>query len=79
MVRCLGPGRLIWESHITFILVFAVFATAIDPRSRGRLAPLAMGLTVLVNHLVSVRITGTSMNLALSLGPALFAGEWEAH
>ena len=67
---------LLMEVAITFALVFVIFATAVDPRGMGNLAPLAIGLTVLVAHLVAVPITGASMNPARSLGPALVAGEW---
>ncbi len=70
-----GMG-LLMEVAITFALVFVIFATAVDPRGMGNLAPLAIGLTVLVAHLVAVPITGASMNPARSLGPALVAGEW---
>jgi len=71
----IGMG-LLMEVAITFALVFVIFATAVDPRGMGNLAPLAIGLTVLVTHLVAVPITGASMNPARSLGPALVAGEW---
>ncbi len=70
-----GMG-LLMEVAITFALVFVIFATAGDPRGMGNLAPLAIGLTVLVAHLVAVPITGASMNPARSFGPALVAGEW---
>ena len=71
----IGMG-LLMEVVITFALVFVIFATAVDPRGMGNLAPLAIGLTVLVAHLLAVPITGASMNPARSFGPALVAGEW---
>ena len=67
---------LVMEIVLTFALVFVIFATAVDPSGMGNLAPLAIGLTVLVGHLVAVPITGASMNPARSFGPALVAGEW---
>ena len=67
------------EIIVTFALVFVIFATAVDPRGMGNLAPLAIGLTVLVDHLVAVPITGASMNPARSFGPALVAGAWSHH
>ena len=73
-----GQG-LLMEIVVTFALVFVVFATAIDPKGMGKLAPLAIGLTVLVVHLVAVPVSGASMNPARSLGPALVAGAWHAH
>ena len=67
------------EIIVTFALVFVIFATAVDPSGMGNLAPLAIGLTVLVDHLVAVPITGASMNPARSFGPALIAGAWSHH
>ena len=37
-------------------------------------AGLAIGLTLILVHLVCINLTGTSVNPARSLGPALFAG-----
>lgn len=73
-----GAGVLI-EVVLTFVLVFVVFATAMDPKGLGNLAPIAIGLAVLVDHLVGVPLTGASMNPARSLGPAVAAGVWADH
>ena len=70
---------LLAEVILTFCLVFVVFATAIDPAGLGRLAPIAIGLAVLVDHLFGVPVTGASMNPARSFGPALVAGAWQDH
>ena len=67
---------LLMEIVVTFALVFVIFATAVDPGGMGNLAPLAIGLAVLVDHILAVPITGASMNPARSFGPALVAGEW---
>ncbi len=82
--HALGPGVSIgmgvtMEIVVTFALVFVVFATAVDSGGMGNLAPIAIGLIVLVDHLVAVPITGASMNPARSFGPALVAGEWADH
>ena len=73
-----GMG-LVMEIILTFVLVFVIFGTAVDPGGAGPLAPMAIGLAVLVGHLVAVPITGASMYPARSLGPALVAGEWANH
>ncbi len=73
-----GAGVLV-EAVLTFVLVFAVFATAMDPRGMANLAPIAIGLAVLVDHLVGVPLTGASMNPARSFGPALVADFWTDH
>lgn len=73
-----GAGVLV-EAVLTFVLVFTVFATAMDKRGMANLAPIAIGLAVLVDHLVGVPLTGASMNPARSFGPALVAGFWDDH
>ena len=65
------------EIILTFALVFTVFAVAMDPRGPGNLAPIAIGLAVLMDHFVGVPLTGASMNPARSFGPALVANDWD--
>ena len=82
--HALGPDvsismGLLMEIIVTFALVFVIFATAVDPGGMGNLAPLAIGLAVLVDHLVAVPIIGASMNPARSFGPALVSGAWSDH
>ena len=72
------PG-LLAEAAFTFVLVFVVFAAAMDPRPPRFLAPFAIGLTVLAINLVGASLTGASMNPARSLGPALVSGQWDGH
>uniref|UniRef100_A0A0D9W1P2 Aquaporin n=1 Tax=Leersia perrieri TaxID=77586 RepID=A0A0D9W1P2_9ORYZ len=60
----------------TFVLVYTVFS-ATDPKRKARdshvpvLAPLPIGLAVLAVHLATIPITGTGINPARSLGPAV--------
>ncbi len=82
--HALGTGvapaaGLVAEMVVTFALVFVVFATAMDPAGPTHLAPFAIGITVLVDHLIAVPLTGASMNPARSFGPALAAGQWTDH
>jgi aquaporin TIP len=70
---------LIVEIILTFVLVFTVFAVAMDPRGPANLAPIAIGLAVLIDHFVGVPLTGASMNPARSFGPALVANSWDDH
>ena len=82
--HALGPGvsvgmGLVMEIVVTFVLVFVIFATAVDSGGMGNMAPLAIGLAVLVDHLLAVSVTGASMNPARSFGPALVAAEWADH
>ena len=69
---------LVIEVILTFILVFTIFATAIDKRGNAAWAPMAIGLVVFVDHLAGP-LTGASMNPARSLGPALIHGQWADH
>lgn len=70
---------LIVEIVLTFAFVFTVFAVAMDPRGPANLAPIAIGLAILIDHFVGVPLTGASMNPARSFGPALVANEWDDH
>ena len=75
-----GAGAaLLMEVALTFVLVFVIFATAMDPKGLGYLAPMAIGLAVLVDHLVGIPLTGASMNPARSFGPAVVANVWDNH
>lgn len=67
-------GGLIAEIVFTCIFVLVVLgATASDNESTGKFAGLAIGLSLILVHLVCIRYTGTSVNPARSFGPALFA------
>lgn len=54
--------------------MLVVLGTTDDKKGAGNLAGLAIGLTLVLVHLVCIRYTGTSVNPARSIGPALFAG-----
>ena len=73
-----GAGLLL-EAVLTFALVFVIFAAAIDKKGLTHLAPMAIGLMVLVDHLVGISLTGASMNPARSFGPAVVANIWTDH
>ena len=67
-------GGLVAEIVFTFIFVLVVLGTTDSEKGAGNLAGLAIGLTLVLVHLVCIRYTGTSVNPARSFGPALFAG-----
>ncbi|CAI5530431.1 unnamed protein product [Closterium sp. Naga37s-1] len=73
-----GQGVLT-EIILTAILVYAVFATAVDPKGPSHLAPMLIGFAVLVDHIVGVPLTGASMNPARSFGAAVWSNVWENH
>lgn len=72
-------GGLVIEVVLTFVLVFVIYATAVDSRGPNSIAPLAIGFTVMAIHLIAVPLTGASVNPARSFGPALVAGQWADH
>lgn len=65
---------LIAEIVFTFVFVLVVLGTTDEKKGAGNLAGLAIGLTLVLVHLVCIRYTGTSVNPARSFGPALFQG-----
>ncbi len=73
-----ADGLLI-EILLTSVLVFAVFAVAVDKRGNPALAPFAIAMVVTAEHFVAVGLTGASMNPARSFGPAVLYGNWNDH
>ena len=61
------------EALLTFLFLFVIFATT-SRLGNSPLTGLAIGLTLVLIHLVAIPITGTSVNPARSFGPALLAG-----
>ncbi len=68
-------GGLLAEIVFTCVFVLVVLgATAKANGATGKLAGLAIGLSLVLVHLCCIRYTGTSVNPARSFGPALFQG-----
>ena len=67
-------GAALVEVIATFLFVLVVLGTTDAKVGAGNLAGLAIGLSLILIHLVCINLTGTSVNPARSLGPALFAG-----
>jgi aquaporin Z len=61
------------ETVMTFLFIFVILATT-SKYGNGVMAGLAIGVTLMLIHLVTIPVTGTSVNPARSLGPAIFAG-----
>lgn len=66
-------GALIVEIILTFIFVFTILGVTSDD-SKSSVAGIVIGLTLAFVHIVGIPLTGTSVNPARSIGPALFAG-----
>ncbi len=68
-------GGLLAEVVFTFVFVLVVLgATAKANGATNNLAGLAIGLALVLVHLVCIRYTGTSVNPARSIAPAVFQG-----
>lgn len=66
-------SALIAEFVFTFLFLLVIFGTTAKNAS-PLMAGLAIGISLALIHMVAIPITGTSVNPARSLGPALFAG-----
>ncbi|MCL2679789.1 MAG: MIP family channel protein [Dehalococcoidia bacterium] len=66
-------GALTVEVILTFIFVLVILGVTSD-ESKGSVAGVVIGLTLTFVHIVGIPLTGTSVNPARSIGPALFAG-----
>ncbi|XP_037963977.2 aquaporin AQPAe.a [Plutella xylostella] len=68
------------EFFLGFVLIFVVCGVC-DPNKPDSkpTAPLAIGLTVTLGHLLAVDYTGSAMNPARSFGSALVANDWADH
>lgn len=66
-------SAFIAEAVLTFLFLFVIFATT-SKWGNSTMAGLAIGLTLVLIHLVAIPITGTSVNPSRSFGPAIFAG-----
>ena len=67
-------GAFLVEVIATFLFVLVVLGTTDGKVGAGKPAGLAIGLTLILIHLMCINLTGTSVNPARSIGPALFAG-----
>ena len=67
-------GGLIAEVIFSFVFVLVVLGTTDAKKGAGNFAGLAIGLSLILVHIVCIPITGTSVNPARSIAPALFQG-----
>ena len=66
-------GAFLVEFILTFIFLLTILGVTADS-SKGSVAGIVIGLTLTFVHIVGIPLTGTSVNPARSIGPALFAG-----
>lgn len=66
-------GALITEIILTFVFVLSVLGVTKDKKNSS-VAPIVIGLTLTLVHILGINLTGTSVNPARSLSPALWLG-----
>jgi aquaporin Z len=72
-----GGQAFLLEAIGTFFLVFVIFGTAVDLRS-PKVGGLAIGFTLSAVILAIGPLTGSALNPARALGPAVATGIYEA-
>lgn len=66
-------GALITEVILTFVFVYTILGVTSD-ESKSNVAGIVIGLTLTFVHLLGINLTGTSVNPARSLAPAVVLG-----
>jgi aquaporin Z len=66
-------AAILAEIVLTFFFLLVIFG-ATHKKAPAGFAGIAIGFSLFVIHLVGIPITGTSVNPARSLGPAIFVG-----
>ena len=68
----IGAGLLV-EIVLTFIFVLTILGVTSAKANHGSFGGLIIGLTLTLVHILGIGLTGTSVNPARSLGPAIAA------
>lgn len=66
---------LVSEVVLSFMFITVILGVT-SAKAPAGFAPLAIGLTLVLIHLISIPVTNTSVNPARSTGVALFQGGW---
>ena len=66
-------GGFFVEIILTFVFIFTILGVTSSDKF-GSVAGIVIGLTLAFVHIIGIPLTGTSVNPARSIGPALFAG-----
>lgn len=67
-------AAFIFEVIATMVFIVVILGVTEDKTGSPMMAGLVIGLALTMIHLVGITVTGTSVNPARSIGPALFAG-----
>ena len=66
-------GALLVEIVLTYVFIYTILGVTSD-ESKSSVAGIVIGLTLAFVHIMGIPLTGTSVNPARSLAPALFLG-----
>ncbi len=69
----IGAG-LITEIILTFIFILVILGVTDGDYKHGSFGGVVIGFSLVMVHILGIGLTGTSVNPARSIGPALFAG-----
>lgn len=67
-------GGLIIEAVLTFIFVLCILGVTDSKFKHGSFSGLIIGFALVLVHIIGISFTGTSVNPARSIGPAILAG-----
>ena len=66
-------AALVVEVVLTFVFIYTILGVTSD-KDKSAIAGVVIGLTLTFVHLIGIRLTGTSVNPARSLAPAVIMG-----
>ena len=66
-------GAILVEIILTFVFIYTILGVTSDP-NKASVAGIVIGLTLAFVHIMGIPLTGTSVNPARSLAPAIFLG-----
>ena len=66
-------GAFVVETFLTFVFVLVILGVTASEKTSA-LAGLVIGATLTMVHLIGIPLTGTSVNPARALAPAVFTG-----
>jgi aquaporin Z len=67
---------IIIELVLTAIFLYVILSVTAPGTTTAGFAPLAIGLTLTVIHLISIPVSGTSVNPARSIASAIYGADW---
>ncbi|MBR3161695.1 MAG: MIP family channel protein [Bacilli bacterium] len=66
-------GAIITEIILTFVFIFTILGVTND-KKKDSIAGIVIGLTLTFVHIIGINLTGTSVNPARSIAPAIILG-----